>query len=137
MKINRLARFRPYPIDFILLSNEKCRNSPREVKMFEERQKTIETIRRLDIPQSELADIAEVIPQRISDYLRRRAVPSAQCAAIERAVAGVELVWSVTAPYKFSTSDPALFRQAITEVETAIAAATVESDLKKLSHLPA
>jgi plasmid maintenance system antidote protein VapI len=95
-----------------------------------DRYKTTRAIKDLEIPKSDLAALADVLPCRVSDYISGKRVPSAIAARIEEAVANVVKVWS-TLPVRVDISDQRGFAKAVEIVDAAIAKVNAEDAVQE------
>jgi hypothetical protein len=80
--------------------------------MFEDRINTIETINRVDISKTLLAQAVNRPPQRITDFVKGRPVPEADSAKIKDAVRKIEFIYSVFAPFRILFDSPELLEAA-------------------------
>lgn len=80
--------------------------------MFEDRISTIETINRVDISKTLLAQAVNRPPQRITDFVKGRPVPEADSAKIKEAVRKIEFIYLVFAPYRILFDSPELLESA-------------------------
>jgi plasmid maintenance system antidote protein VapI len=85
-----------------------------------DRYKTTKAIKDWEIRKSDLAQLADVLPCRVSDYCSGKRVPPSIASRIEEAVAKVVKVWSVL-PVRTDISDQASFAKALEIADTAIA----------------
>lgn len=84
--------------------------------MIRERIPTIKIIDLYRIPLVAIANLAEVEPQRVSDYVAHRAVNRQRLAAIESAVKQIETVITALDPLKINISDPASVKLALQSI---------------------
>lgn len=90
-----------------------------------DRYKTARAIKDWEIPKSDLAQLADVLPCRVSDYVSGKRVPSAIATRIEEAVANVVKVWTVL-PVRTDISDQRSFAKALEIADAAIAKVDAE-----------
>jgi hypothetical protein len=85
--------------------------------MFEDRNTTIETINRVDIPKMLLAKSVSLAPQRVTDFVKSRPLPEPDAARIKEAVRKIEFIYSVFAPYKILFDSPELLESAFEDAQ--------------------
>jgi hypothetical protein len=96
--------------------------------MIKERIPTIRIIDLHDIPLVAIANLAEVEPQRVSDYVAHRAVNRQRIAAIEQAVREIETVIISLDPLKINISDPNTVRLVLADIAISQTQARSELD---------
>jgi hypothetical protein len=107
-----------------------------------DRYKTTKLIRDWEIPKSDLAALADVLPCRVSDYISGKRLPPHIATRIEEATAAVVKVWS-TLPVRVDISDQRGFARAVEIADAAIAkvdaedAAASRPDVESLRVRPA
>jgi len=108
-----------------------------------DRYKTTRAIKDWEIPKGDLAQLADVLPCRVSDYISGKRVPSAIATRIEEATANVVKVWG-TLPVRVDISDEQSFikaleiaNAAIAKVEAEDAAQAPRPDIESLRVRPA
>jgi len=85
--------------------------------MFEDRNSTIDTINRLDIPKVFVSKATAIDTRKVSDFVKRRALPESDVARIKSAVEKLEFIWTVFAPYKIFFDSPELLEAAYESAE--------------------
>ena len=96
-----------------------------------DRYKTTKSIKDWEIPKGDLAQLADVLPRRVSDYISGKRVPSAIATRIEEATANVVKVWSGL-QVRIDISDQPGFQRALDTVEAAI----TKVDAEDAAHAP-
>jgi hypothetical protein len=90
----------------------------------------IEAIERLRIGSLDIANVAGVDIQRVSEYKTRRSVSPAKCAAIQEAIAKIALVRDRMGPVRIDTRDAlaveAVVSMILEQDRQALEAATLE-----------
>lgn len=126
---------------FLVPTSEK--KFTKEVAMLNARHKTVQAVKDWDIGKSDLAQLADVLPSRVSDYCSGKRVPPAIATKIEEATADVVKVWSGL-QVRIDITDQRGFQRALETVEAAIAkvdaedaAQTSQPDLESLRLRPA
>jgi hypothetical protein len=104
----------------------------KDVAMFNPRHKTVQAIKDWDIGKSDLAQLADVLPSRISDYCSGKRVPPAIATKIDEATAAVVKVWSGL-QVRIDITDQRGFARALETVDAAIA----KVDAEDAAHAPA
>src|SRR5258706_15630841 len=90
-----------------------------------DRYKTTRAIKDWEIPKSDLAALADVLPCRVCDYISGKRLPPYITSHIEETVEKVVRVWS-TLPVKTDISDHQSFTKALEIADAAIAKVDAE-----------
>jgi plasmid maintenance system antidote protein VapI len=90
-----------------------------------DRFETTKAIKDWDIPKSDLAQLADVLPPRVSDYISGKRIPAVLAARIENAVQQVVLVWTGLG-VRIDITDEQGFKRALDSVTAAIAKVEAE-----------
>src|SRR6267154_1078350 len=97
---------------FLMPANRRFFFPKRILRMFEDRNSTIDTINRLDIPKVFVSKATAIDTRKVSDFVKRRALPESDVARIKSAVEQLEFIWTVFAPYKIFFDSPELLESA-------------------------
>jgi|SRR5438094_6837521 len=98
---------------------------------------TIKAIEDWKIRNGDIAQIAGVLPCRVSDYTSSKPVTELIASRIEAAVADILRVWKTFAPIKIALDDPTAFAKAVelaNQVHAKLAAEIAQEDV--LRDLP-
>src|SRR6267154_1352863 len=102
---------------FLMPANRRFFFPKRILRMFEDRNSTIDTINRLDIPKVFVSKATAIDTRKVSDFVKRRALPESDVARIKSAVEKLEFIWTVFAPYKIFFDSPELLEAAYSSAE--------------------